>query len=111
MPLEVGNQTDVWRGYRALRRAWTGLWIGIIPFALFFMVVLDPEGRAFQALILAYMLAFGFVTVRFTSWRCPRCGKPFVYGRWKVSSPLDLLPDRPCKHCGLVEGNDRWEEE
>ena len=110
MALVVRNQSEVWRGYRALRRTWAALWIGVIPFVLVLAELLEVPSRALGLLILAYCFAVAVVSIRVRAWRCPRCGKPFAQRRWKMASLWDLFPNRPCKHCGLVEGSDSWEE-
>ena len=110
MPFVVEGQAAVWQGYESLRRWWTGLWLGVIPLAMIFSLFFEG---VLNALLYAYLLVFGILSVKLTSWPCPRCGKPFIRGEWgslKFTSPLDLLSGRPCKHCGLIEGSDSWTE-
>jgi hypothetical protein len=112
MPVVVSGQSQVWKEYRNLRRWWTGLWLGMIPLGVLLNLVHAVPG-AVEFLVGGYFLAFAVITFRITSWRCPRCGKPFMRASWgsmKMTSPLDLMSNRPCKHCDLREGSDTWEE-
>jgi hypothetical protein len=109
MSLVVRGQATVWSPYRRLRIACTLLWVGAIPVIVSLNLFGGGTGF-FAGLALGYLFLLAVVSIRFTSWPCPRCGKPFVYRMWRLSSPMDLLPGRPCKHCGLPEGSNGWEE-
>ena len=79
-----------------------GLFIGFIPGIqivnyLFVHVFNWPVGRSYIGL--SWFIAVAVAMIRHSTWKCPRCRKPF-YHKWWYRNDFSTK----CLHCGLRPG-------
>jgi hypothetical protein len=103
-PSQSHSSTDyqsAWDDYRRRRRWFLAALLG----GFFFVAILAqlihkvyPAAASWVMPILgpAWFIAFLVVSIRLSSFRCPRCGRPFFH-RWYISNPLV----GECMHCRL----------
>ena len=100
-----------WASYHRSKREWIVLWLGLIPVVAALRPVFgagvfaNPVARVVG---LAYLVRLTWVSVRFSYWACPRCGKPFLRRALRMGGLNDLLPGRRCKHFGLDQDSEDW---
>jgi hypothetical protein len=99
-PKDVARYQDAWSDYTRRRNFFLVVFLGYIPWgALVFFVMnkLRMPQSAVGILIVAWFLMYPVAAIRFSLWRCPRCGNPF-YQKWWYHNDLA----RKCVHCGLA---------
>jgi hypothetical protein len=96
----VGEFPSTWKKYKALKRAFFVSVLGIFPAVMVAGVIehrvlgLDSSKISAPTLVIWFVALF-ILNLRYTSWPCPRCGKPFVNnGNW-------VWWTNKCVHCGL----------
>jgi hypothetical protein len=102
----LSSHGEQWHRYTRLKWAWSISVFGFFPaIAIAGMIATrifqhripnTPSG-VFVAL---WFLSSAFLNLLFTSWPCPRCGKPFINnGNW-------VWWTKSCVHCGLPKYSD-----
>jgi transcription elongation factor Elf1 len=102
---------SAFRGHVRFMRIAERLWFVPVIFAagvLLAMVALEAKAGSPTAWVI-FLVSIGFVVafrivadVRLKTFRCPRCGRPFVSLRLLQRAPLTSIDRRfPCQHCGL----------
>jgi hypothetical protein len=97
---DMSESSDPWQEYRKRRNLALFAFLGYMPVVFMFAVV---TMRLFHSETPAYVAAFSwmafyaFTSLRFQSFRCPRCHKWFFIRWWPPPPPW---PKR-CVHCGL----------
>ena len=96
----VGEYPSAWKKYKALRRAFFISVLGIFPAVLIASVIehrvlgLSSSNISTLTLVTCFVALF-ILNHLYTSWPCPKCGKPFVNnGNW-------VWWTSKCVHCGL----------
>lgn len=110
MPSTRSNAPDpeayraAWREYRTRRNTLIALFAGYFPALTILAVLLRPlhHGERIMDFFARVWFTAGLVAAcRWTLWRCPRCGKPFLYASWwgrrcgRCDLPKWAVPDRP----------------
>ena len=96
----VSEYPSTWKKYKALKRAAFISVLGLFPAVMIAGVIEHRVPRLGSSNISAFTLVTWFVALvilnlQYTSWPCPRCGKPFVNnGNW-------VWWTSKCVHCGL----------
>jgi hypothetical protein len=100
---ESAPYASAWREYRRRRVAFLVAWLGVPMVGFFVSVVVDRATKSHALGEAVFLVAgavaallFFFTSVRFTFWRCPRCGKLFFKAYW-WNNPFA----QKCLHCGL----------
>jgi predicted RNA-binding Zn-ribbon protein involved in translation (DUF1610 family) len=102
-----GGFASAWRDLRARRLLYWGSWLAIIP-AVFVGNFLDEHWHSripLLLLLLATMVFHLSVWQKLVSFRCPRCGQPFLW-LYSTLRPLPRLGmpvfmQSQCANCGL----------
>jgi hypothetical protein len=102
----LGSHDEQWSRYKRLQWAWCISFLsffpvlaiaGLIATQIFQKRIPDTASGVFVVL---WFLSSAFLDHLFTSWPCPRCGRPFVSnGNWTWWT-------NNCVHCGLSKYSD-----
>jgi hypothetical protein len=97
----LGSHEEQWHRYKALKWAWS---ISVLGFLPLLAIVGMLATRVFQkqipdtasgVFVTLWFLSSAYLNLLFTSWPCPRCGRPFINkGNWAWWT-------KSCVHCGL----------
>ena len=97
---DVARYQDAWNDYKRRRNFFLVVFLGYIPWGALVFFAMDKLGipqSAVWVLIGAWFVLYPVAAIRFSLWRCPRCGNPF-YQKWWYHNGFA----RKCVHCGLA---------
>ena len=89
--LQTNDYRRAWVEYN---RRWYAAWV--IPLALVLVALLTFNSRALGWMLMAAVLAYGFLYVRFVRWPCPRCGEGFT-----MPTVRGVFRAEKCTYCRL----------
>jgi len=102
----LGSRADEWHRYKTLKWAWFISVLGYLPVPAVSSMIArrisgpDSGNTVFGITLVLWFLSSGALNHLFTSWPCPRCGKPFINnGNWAWFT-------KSCVHCGLLKYSD-----
>jgi len=102
----LASDDERWSRYKKLKSAWFISFFSFVPAVLIAGLISTRifhkpiPNTASSVFVVFCFLSSAFLNHLFTSWPCPRCGKPFVNnGNWEWWT-------KTCVHCGVPKYSD-----